>query len=342
MPPSKAKASIRMSGLRVSGRLFRIEQVFDEEPDPRRVPLYRKFAADRVNISFLYADGLEPAKRICCLVEREIVSRFGDVPVRSFKLPAHPQGPEAALVSVFPHSFDPVAVGAALGAFGMEDLAWHYMATSGSMVSFVIDYERRENAVAALENHIDFPEAHGPLCPGMEYDPIARSLKIAPETVARYVEPKIRTYGINVQTGLKLFSLQMQADAFEQWSRVASERGFRFWFASAFNTSDIDGIALEMLLKPPDIERNEADIESLVVNDLAGSTEFREKAEMVSFHGPHFGDRYGIADKAIGSLKSAGVSVWLAGCVGATVTAVIPPDMSDKAVKALSEAFEIP
>ncbi|MFW6052961.1 MAG: hypothetical protein ACOC8I_03525 [Desulfosalsimonas sp.] len=342
MPASKAKAALRMNGLRVSGLLIRFDQEFESRADSRLEPLYRKLAADRVNISFLFADGLGPAKRICCLVDRETAVRSGDDPAGVPGVTAYPEEAAAAMVSVFPHRFDPSAVGATIRAFGKEDVPWHYMATSGSMVTFVIDYKRRGKAVSAIEKHIDLPESHGPLCPGLDHDPIARSLKIAPETVARYVEKKIRTYGINVRTGLSLCSMHMTADEFEQWSRSAGEKNFRFCYASAFNVPGEKGPGVKIILDTAGTEGEATDSGVPALRELMNSVSFRKNAEMISFHGPHFGDRHGIADKALGTLKNAGVSVWLAGCAGATVTMVIPPDTSNKAVKALSEAFEIP
>lgn len=344
MLKSKGTAPVRMNGLRVSDRLIRLEQVFDGQTDPRQAPFYQKLAADRINISFLCADYLGSAKLICCLVEPEILTRAGNDSTSSQSIPIHPDGSAAAEVSVFPHRFNPAAVGAILQALSCEAVPWHYMASSGSMLSFVIDYASREKAVDAIAKHIDLPEFHGPLCPGADYDPIARSLKIAPETVARYVESKIRTYGISVQTGLTLCRLRMPADVLKQWSGAVADKAFRFCYASAVHSGGNDCVTLEILLEPPETRQGRrADIMScLPVQDPDGRVELRENAQMITFHGPHFGDRYGIADKALGGLESAGVEVWLSGCVGATVSIVIPPGTEETAKKALSEVFEIP
>lgn len=344
MPKSEGTAPVRMNGLRVSGRLIRLEQVFEDETDPRHAPLYQKLAADRINISFLCADYLGPAELICCLVEPEILTRAGKDSTSSQSIPIHPDGSAAAEVSVFPHRFNPAAVGATLRALSYGVVPWHYMASSGSMLSFVTDYTALKNAADAIAGHIELAETHGPLCPGVDHDPIARSLKTAPETVARYVESKIKTYGIFVQTGLTLCSLHMPADMLEQGTSAIADKGYKFFYASAVHSGGKEGIRLEILL---DCGRGGRDRETDIMSCLpAGAVnnrpEVKGAAQMISFHGPHFGDRYGIADKALGVLEHAGIEVWLAGCVGATVSIVTPPDTEEKAKKALSEVFEIP
>ncbi|MCF8036942.1 MAG: hypothetical protein K9K62_08735 [Desulfobacteraceae bacterium] len=328
-----------MNGIRVSGRLIRLQQVFADHRDARLVPLYRMLAADRMNISFLYLNYLAPARRISCLVEPETLTRLddGSIPGTGGK----PDAAAAGLVSVFPHRFNPAAIGTLFRVLSRLDFQWHCMASSGSMLTIVTDYAAQKQAAHAIARAVDLPESHGPLCPGQEHDPIARSLKTAPETVARYVESKIRTYGIDVYTGLTLCSLQMRADALGQWSDAVSEKGCRFLHASAAPIGE-DRVGLDVLLDAGDPESRVFDVAAFFDSNLDNTVTVRENAELIRFHGPHFGDRYGIADKALGRIAEAGVPVWLAGCVGATVSIVLPSNAAKKATKALSAAFEMP
>ncbi|MBS3756273.1 MAG: hypothetical protein KGY56_11300 [Desulfobacterales bacterium] len=336
---------MQMNGLRVSDRLVRLEQVFTDQWDPRLVPLYRKLAADRINISFLYLNYLVPAKQISCLVEPETLTRLTRDSVPGGVEPVKPDASAAAgLVSAFPHRFDPAAIGTMLRAVAQTEIEWHCMASSGSMLAIATDYATQKQAVDAVAGGIGLPENHVPVFPGQDYDPIARSLKTAPETVARYVESKIKTYGIQVYTGLTLCSLRLRADALEKWSRAVSEKGCRFFYACAAPMEN-ERVNLEVLLDAGEPETRDFDIAAdtpCADTSPDNSATVREKAEMICFHGPHFGDRYGIADKALGRIAQAGVPVWLAGCVGATVSIVLPPHAAKKATKALSAAFEMP
>ncbi|MFP3981996.1 MAG: hypothetical protein ACLFUY_11405, partial [Desulfobacterales bacterium] len=309
---------MQMNGLRVSDRLVRLQQVFADQWDPRLVPLYRKLAADRINISFLYLNYLVPAKQISCLVEPETLTRLSRDSVPGGTVAVRPDASASAgLVSAFPHRFDPAAIGTMLGAVGRAEIGWHCMASSGSMLAIVTDYATQKQAVDAIAEGIGLPENHVPICQGQDYDPIARSLKTAPETVARYEESKIKTYGIQVYTGLTLCSLELRAGALEKWSRAVSEKGCRFFYASAAPL-DNEQMHLEVLLDAGDPETRSFDIAAYASwsDPDAHSPEVRENAEMICFHGPHFGDRYGIADKALGRVAQAGVPIWLAGCVG--------------------------
>jgi aspartokinase len=65
-------------------------------------------------------------------------------------------------------------------------------------------------------------------------------------------------------------------------------------------------------------------------------------AELVFFQGPHFGDRYGIADVALEALAGKGVEMMAIVCSGACVYVVLPEGKSEEAVLALAETFEIP
>jgi aspartokinase len=64
--------------------------------------------------------------------------------------------------------------------------------------------------------------------------------------------------------------------------------------------------------------------------------------ELIYFQGPHFGDRYGIADAAFGALFAADVPVLAAACTAASIYIALPKDTAGRACKALSESFVVP
>jgi aspartokinase len=65
-------------------------------------------------------------------------------------------------------------------------------------------------------------------------------------------------------------------------------------------------------------------------------------AEIVFFHGPHFGDRYGIADVTVAALAGGGVQMVAVVCSGACIYIVLPEGKSEEAVRVLAATFEIP
>ena len=62
----------------------------------------------------------------------------------------------------------------------------------------------------------------------------------------------------------------------------------------------------------------------------------------ISSYGPHFGDRYGIADSVFRTLTANSVPILAAGCSGSAVYLVLPQGRAQDARQFLSEAFEVP
>jgi aspartokinase len=68
----------------------------------------------------------------------------------------------------------------------------------------------------------------------------------------------------------------------------------------------------------------------------------KSPVELISFQGPHFADRYGIADSAFKALDNQGIPIIIAACSGAAVYIVLPENKLHEARFFLSEAFEVP
>jgi hypothetical protein len=64
--------------------------------------------------------------------------------------------------------------------------------------------------------------------------------------------------------------------------------------------------------------------------------------DLISFHGPHFGDRFGIFNTAMACLNKASLPVLLAGCTGASIFMALPETLGQKTLPALAEGFESP
>ena len=164
------------------------------------------------------------------------------------------------------------------------------------------------------------------------------------ETIAVYWEPKVKTYGFQIETGLCLVEIGLGS---QQW--VAGGDRLR--------KLDVSGVSfLLVIIQPAEDgggrvyllveDRHQA---KLLQNAKGFLTEESEDlpvvispVEMIHFQGPHFGDRFGIADAAFRALKSGDVQVLAAACTGASITIVMPEGKSAKARTILEEVFEIP
>lgn len=333
--------SVRINGLRLSGRLCRLCQEMQCFPEAGSVYLSRKLALSRINITFFLLDCLSSPARITCLVAPESLAKYGD---SAYFCADTGNEPGSGLVSLFPHRFDPAVFGAVFRAVDSEKLPWHCMATSGSMLTMATGFDVQLQTALSISSHFDLPPDHGPFRPEPDYDIISRRLKTAPETVAQYVEEKVRTYGIQVKTGLTLCCIRTRPEnqfALGNAMEALGSAGFCFVHASADRISLIE-IQAVVVLQTSKSGSNGPGIASYFPKHLQTDLEIRRNVQVISFHGPHFGDRYGIADKALSCLSDYGIPVWMAGCVGATVTLVLPPDTEKSALYALSAAFDHP
>jgi aspartokinase len=63
---------------------------------------------------------------------------------------------------------------------------------------------------------------------------------------------------------------------------------------------------------------------------------------MIFFHGPHYGDRYGIADAVFKAMADRAIPLLTAGFSGSAVYLVLEEKMIQKARKILEEVFVVP
>jgi aspartokinase len=59
-------------------------------------------------------------------------------------------------------------------------------------------------------------------------------------------------------------------------------------------------------------------------------------------HGPHFGDRYGIADAFVTALRNGDIPILALSCAVSSISAIIAGNDPDKAIEVLSTRFQTP
>jgi len=164
------------------------------------------------------------------------------------------------------------------------------------------------------------------------------------ETIAIYWEPKIKTYGIAERIGLSMVSLDLLTEEMiageDRLRRVGSAAGeFLLVFA---RPSKEGGFRLHLLFERRPSWHLLEEFSGVTGGGRSSGLRVDDDVELVYFQGPHFGDRYGIADAAFGALARADVPVLAAACTGASVYIVLPKGSAQAARKALSEAFVVP
>lgn len=161
------------------------------------------------------------------------------------------------------------------------------------------------------------------------------------ETIAVYWEPVIKTYGFRKKANLALVRLSLnEALLANCGSRLEklSETGIGYDFTH-MTVSDPWGVDLFLL-----IDRRWEGFIADAFSDFPADfrLEVISPVELVFFQGPHFGDRYGIADAAFTALRSREIPFLLASCSGASVYFVFSDGVGERAISALTKAFQTP
>jgi aspartokinase len=163
------------------------------------------------------------------------------------------------------------------------------------------------------------------------------------ETTATYWEARIKTYGFHRVTDLCLFKVSLENfEVFRLGHPLCrmGEEGIPLVLTFAQGTSQ--GLSASFVV-PHLFEGSVRErLQETVDPDGEGVALQVFPVEVIFFYGPHFGDRYGIAEAALQSLAGSGIHPTATACSGSCVYLVLPEGKSDEAVRVLSEAFDIP
>ena len=159
----------------------------------------------------------------------------------------------------------------------------------------------------------------------------------ARETIAVYSEETIRTYGFNVQRNLVLVTLTPTTAALDLDTalREVGIRAGRLRMATAQGQPD-GSLQIQVILEP------EGPVEPSPTPAPIHAVQVRQPVEVICLQGPHYGDRYGIAARALEELDRAEIEVLTLGCTGASIYLAVDGGRADAAVEALGRAFVVP
>lgn len=163
------------------------------------------------------------------------------------------------------------------------------------------------------------------------------------EIIAVYWESKIKTYGFNVKTNLCLTSATLSGDQIAEWGdRIEKNSNSSEFIMTLVQITSGQTLKFHCLIDPAQCESKGSAVEDLLLGFSKGDARFETPVELVYFQGPHFGDRYGIAAAAFGTLEAQGIRVLAAGCTGASIYIVVPDRMAQAVIGCLSCPFQIP
>ena len=241
-----------------------------------------------------------------------------------------------SILSVFPHDQRPQVTGLLLDALAKKKIPLQGMASSPSAVSSIVSTAETEGAIATLFEAFEFPAYRSPSDWYAAYEGKEHLLQ---KIIASYREKVVRIYDIVQQSDLELWSLIVdQGDlaklgegltALGQWDR-------RMPFIIGLPTPENKLVFALCLSEGQDSHIRETFSSHLEAPVLAHYS----PVAALFIHGPHFGDRYGIAHTLVRALESRGVSLRALACTVSSISVIIREEELVAAVEALEATFQ--
>jgi hypothetical protein len=312
---------LKINGIRLNKDFIQLTQERISGTGDMSVPLYQILDASRINMVFMALNTIGRP-----FISGTIASKhFGQLSLQTDISACHPT---VCTVSIYPHHYRLRLLGFFLSLIGRQKVFFRYLMSSGSMLTLVVDQKNCDSLIHLLSEEFDLPRSHVPFEQG-ENEELTRFLKKKfPETRANYVEKKIKTYGITIVPdlilGYYMFSFDLLAEYGKKMKDMEDKKD-TFSYLSAHMTASLQTHLFLLSKKLLDIPARETC-----------------PADLLTFHGPHFGDRHSIVSRALNCLAENFIPVLQVGCTGASISIVLPRGNGKSAKQALMNVFEAP
>ena len=337
-----------INGLKISGELCLV-RLYEDSRGSGLLPAFCSLlAGSQINMLFLSTESDAGGTRTTCCVDAAHEALLKSV------LRAEPILQERAeftagvgLLTLFPHRSRLTLFGRSLRALAQAGLRVFAVASSVGTLTYVLEYAQLDKAADVMQACFEFAGNHSPFkadsllrrepCGGLE---ARRERK---ETIAVYWEPQIKTYGFQVSKNLALYTYRLPADLPAEWTRAIKrieDEANRFHLLHA-KLSESFELDLQLLCEP---EQGAPLARRIAAEIPAAGDRFLVTApvELIFFQGPHFGDRFGIADFTYKALKEKAEVLLAAVFACASIYLILPEGAADEVRTRLATAFRIP
>ncbi|RJR22372.1 MAG: hypothetical protein C4582_06790 [Desulfobacteraceae bacterium] len=244
---------------------------------------------------------------------------------------------KSSIISLFPHRTRPEITGQLLEIINRKGLSPIALAQSASAISAAISEETTERLTEALFEPFSF----GPYRTPEDWSLAQKGKEqLYKEVVASYQEKKPKVYGLDWQNSQAMLSIVMGGDGFAILSKAfdnLSAAGIPLTFLISTPSGFEDLLLFTFTVPAADNARD------ALLNLLPeGTRKWHGRTAVFYMNGPHFGDRYGIADQIFDTFTAAGINLLALSCSVASITGVLPSEDIYSATEALTNVFEIP
>jgi aspartokinase len=328
--------TLRLGGIKLSGELVQIDVCEPNYSAEKFIALLTRIAEAEITVPHLHQrrSGKRLQSTLCLAAEDYLrVQKELDCLV--------PDGHSAVLTSVgsitlFPHRFDFGLFSRVLHALSCDNIPLFGVSTSVSALVIQTENTLLEKAVQATLRVCELPENHTPL------RPVVLLGDQVVETVAVYWEPKIRIYGMDIQRDLCHLTLQcplktLRSDSLQQIG--ANEEKFRLLLAQ---NDEQRNFCCDLIIDDRWRDGLSTALNGCIADEPSAEVYCNDNVDMVSFHGPHFQDRFGIAQRVFAALAESGIELISSGCTGTSVNIVVAAGAGDLTVRCLEQICMIP
>jgi aspartokinase len=164
------------------------------------------------------------------------------------------------------------------------------------------------------------------------------------ETIAVYWEDRIKTYGFAETAGLSLLRWTALPDELPGLGSGMEEEGAAGigMLLVLGQGSEAPSVTFGLLVERQWEERMTRRLRDLLSGRSRGSVTGHSPAGLIHFYGPHFGDRYGIADAGLRVLADRDIPMLAMACSASSIYLVVPEARMEAAKNALAEVFVRP
>jgi hypothetical protein len=311
---------IKINGMRLNKNYVQVTQeVVDGQDKDCIIPLYQILSSKGINMVSMALDTMGNGSFISGIIT---LKRFCQLDHSNEFLAEHPI---VCTLSIYPHHYKLQALGSFLRVLGNHKLPFQHLVSSNAMLTFVVDQANCNFVIDILSHNFDLPESCTPFEQEENIELTQFLKKKYPETRATYVEEKIKTYGISLVPDLILCDYLFSFDQLAEFGKHLQSSQDKFFHTSAYRTTP-----------------GQTHLFLLTKKAMGVPARQRAGAELLNFHGPHFGDRHSIINRALNCLCEKSIPVLHAGCTGASIGIILAKDAGKEAKKALKNVFEIP
>ena len=243
---------------------------------------------------------------------------------------------DVSTLSVFPHDQRPQVIGLLLEALAKKEITLQGMASSPSAVSSIVSTAETKAAIDTLFAAFEFPAYRSPSDWYAAYEGKEHLLR---KIIASYQEKVVRIYDIVEQSELDLWSLVVDQRGLAKLGAALMALGqwqIRIPFVIALLSPE-NRLVFNFCFPREQVSQIRETFPSRLGNTLLVR---HPQVAALYIHGPHFGDRYGIANTLVRALESAGVSLLALGCTVSSISVIIRAKDLAAAVQALEAAFK--